>query len=378
MMRRLPKLILLLILILGGGLVSAQDIPVYSQKLTNSFLYNPSVAGNTLGSATLSYRQQWAGATGSPQTFFASVHTPFARHRLGTGLNFYQETAGVNQTMYASGAIAYHVRFTDTNLFSMGVSAEYVNSRINYSRVDALDPNDVLLTEDANASSKVDFNFGLSYKTRYVSFGGSANRISNIVGLTDSSRQFPAFYTGFLNFSLPLAGERDLLEPVVYYRNLSNGENQIDAGLFYTFNEKITIGGSYRTGGAAALTAGFRVGKNMFVGYSREMLTGELGSAVRSSNEFTLRLDFRDHNYYSNSRNARQINTSALALRRKTLAKYPASRSPYTFANHNKKFARKNYVKSPNYRMESSKKLMTKRVNRKPAYKKRKPPRRRR
>ena len=31
--------------------VVSQDVPVYSQKLTNSFLYNPSVAGNTLGSA---------------------------------------------------------------------------------------------------------------------------------------------------------------------------------------------------------------------------------------------------------------------------------------------------------------------------------------
>src|SRR5690606_13318818 len=179
------------------------------------FLYNPSVAGNTLGSATLSYRQQWVGATGAPQTFFASIHTPFARHRMGTGLNFYQENAGVVQTMYASGAFAYHVRFTDVNLLSMGVSAEYVNSRINYSKVDAFDQNDVLLTEDANASSKIDFNFGLSLKTRYFTLGGSANRISNLVGLTDSSRQFPAFYTGFLNVTLPLAGDRDVLEPVI-------------------------------------------------------------------------------------------------------------------------------------------------------------------
>jgi type IX secretion system PorP/SprF family membrane protein len=341
---------------------NAQDVPVYSQKLTNSFLYNPSVAGNTLGSATLSYRQQWTGATGAPQTAFMSLHTPFAKHRLGTGFNFYQETAGVNQNIYASGAFAYHVRFTDNNMFSMGASAEYINSRINYSKIDVIDMDDILLEENQDAVSKVDFSFGMNYQSRYVKVGASANRLSDLLGIGDSTSQFPAFYTGYIVFTLPLANGRDALEPLVYYRNLSTGNDQIDAGLFYTYNGRVTIGGSYRTGGAASLTGAFRVGKNITLGYSREMLTGELGSAIRSSNEFTLRLDFRDHNYFSNSRNARAINTQALALRRKTMSKYPSSSSPYSMSNRNRKVASRNYVKSPNYRIDSSKKLQTHKV----------------
>lgn len=371
----MKRLVLISVLAVAALKSFSQDVPVYSQKLTNSFLYNPSVAGNMLGSATLSYRQQWTGASGAPQTTFMSVHTPFARHRMGTGFNFYQENAGVNTNLYASGAFSYHVRITDRNMFSMGISAEYINSRIAYSRIDALDLDDVLLAENQDNISKVDFSYGMSYQTRFVRVGGSVNRISNFVGLGDTTSQFPAFYTGFVNFTLPLMGDRDLLEPVVYYRNQSNGSHQIDAGLYYTLNNKLTFGGSYRTGGAASLTAGFRISKNLMVGYSREMLTGEFGSALRSSNEFTLRLDFRDHNYFSSSRNAQKINTSAISLRRKTLTKYPASKSPYSFARHNKKLANRNYHKSPNYRMDSSKKLQTyrlkKKPNRKPAYRRR-------
>jgi type IX secretion system PorP/SprF family membrane protein len=347
----------------------AQDVPVYSQKLTNSFLYNPSVAGNTLGSMTLSYRQQWTGATGSPQTTFFSVHTPFAQHRMGTGFNVYRETAGVNDNLYASAAYAYHVRITDDNLFSMGISGEFINYRINMSRVDAQDMDDILIAENQNPVTRVDFAFGMSYASKYVKVGASANRISSLLGILDSSQQFPSYYSGFVNFTLPLANERDLLEPLVYVRNISNGKYQYDAGLYYTFNNRITLGGAYRTGGAASLTGAFRFGKGILLGYSREILSGNLGSSLGASNEFTLRFDFRDHKYYSNSRNARSINTNALALRRKTLKSYP-TRSPYSTSNHNRKFVKKNYVHSPNYRMDSSKKLMTKRVSRKPSYRK--------
>jgi type IX secretion system PorP/SprF family membrane protein len=363
------NLLIVSIIVIGAFSANAQDVPVYSQKLTNSFLYNPSVAGNTLGSATLSYRQQWTGASGAPQTTFLSIHSPFAKHRLGTGFNFYQETAGVNQNMYASGAVAYHIRSSDNNMFSMGLSAEYINSRINYSRLDALDMDDVLLEGNHTNIGKADFSFGMSYQSRFVRLGASANRISNLVGIGDTTSQFPAFYTGFVNFTLPVMNGRDVFEPLVYFRNLSNGQNQIDAGLFYTYNEKITLGGSYRTGGASSLTAAFKISKNLLLGYSREILTGQFGNTIRSSNEFTLRLDFRDHNYFSNSKNARQINNSALALRRKTLTKYPASTSPYSYSNRNKSFAKRNYVKSPNYRLDSSKKLQTHRVKKKSPYK---------
>ena len=297
---------------------------------------------------------------------------------MGTGLNVYRETAGVNENLFASAAYAYHVRITDENLFSMGISGEFINSRINFAKVDAQDMDDVLISDNQGAISKVDFSFGLSFSSRYFKVGASANRITGLTGLTDSLQQFPAFYSGFLNVMLPMAADRDLLEPIVYVRNLSNGKYQIDGGLYYTLNNRLTLGGSYRTGGAISMTGAFRFGKGVYLGYSREVLSGNLGNSLGASNEFTLRLDFRDHRYFTNAKNARSINTNALALRRKTLHSYPTRNSPNAVSNHNRKFVKKNYVHSPNYRMETSKKLMTKSFKRKPTYaKKRKPVRRR-
>ncbi|HZB12470.1 MAG TPA: PorP/SprF family type IX secretion system membrane protein [Chryseolinea sp.] len=363
------------IVILFAGLFQlgySQDVPVYSQKLTNSFLYNPSVAGNTLGSATLSYRQQWAGVEGSPRTLFFSIHTPFAKHRFGTGFNVYQEKSGVTDNLFASGAFAYHLRFTDDNMLSMGVSVEYLNTKIDYMAVDVIDGNDDLLNGNQPNANAVDFSFGLNYSSKYFKVGASANRLGSLVGLSDSTSQFSQFYSGFLNLTLPLAGERDLLEPIVYLRKFANGTHQIDGGLYYTYKNVLTLGGSYRTGGAIGLTAAVRINKNLLIGYSREILSGDFSSSIGASNEFTLRLDFRDHNYYTKKKNAREISSKALALRRKTLSS-PSKGSAFSRSQKYKNKLKRNYIKSPNYRMESSKKLQTKKIQKKKSAARKKP-----
>jgi hypothetical protein len=246
-----------------------------------------------------------------------------------------------------------------------------VNTKIDYGSIDVIDTDDDLLNQGQPNANGIDFSFGLSYTTKYLKFGASANRLGSLVGVSDSTSQFSQFYASFLNFTFPLAGDRDVIEPIVSYRKFANGTNQIDAGLYYTFKDMITLGGSYRTGGSVGLTAAFRIRKNILLGYSREVLSGDFSKSLGASNEFTLRLDFRDHNYYTKKKNAREISTQALALRRKTISTHSKG-SPYSRSQKYKKTVKRNYIKSPNYRMEASKKLMTKKTSRsRPAAKRR-------
>src|SRR5690348_15048550 len=107
MMRYLVIGIILLMNITGY----AQDIPLFSQKLTNSFMYNPAVAGHNFGSATFSYRKNYAQVNGAPVNYFLSVHSPVANHKVGIGANLYQEEVTFLKNTYASLAFAYHIRF---------------------------------------------------------------------------------------------------------------------------------------------------------------------------------------------------------------------------------------------------------------------------
>jgi type IX secretion system PorP/SprF family membrane protein len=358
-----------------------QDIPLFTQKLTNSFLYNPSVAGNTLGSFTISRRQYWSGIDGSPNTNFLSLHVPLAQHKVGFGVNLFLDNLGVSQTTFASAAFAYHIRFTDNNSLSMGSSVEYAIFNLNQVRIDVLDPDDPLLTQ-LNTYSKLDFSYGMSYQARLFKVGASVNRISDLISArrisnlrrsrSDSTNnRFPAYYSAFFGLRLPVFKDRDQFEPVVTYRSLSPGSHQIDAGLYYTLKETLTIGGGYRTGGVINATIGLRI-KKVLIGYGREMLSANYQQSIGSSNEITLRIDFRDHTYHVKTKNSRKISTQALAIRRKTLSNYSSKGNASQWSQRYKKKVKKNYINSPNYRISTSKKLQTVKSKKSLSYKKKK------
>ncbi|HPM32031.1 MAG TPA: type IX secretion system membrane protein PorP/SprF, partial [Chryseolinea sp.] len=339
----------------------------------------PSVAGNGLGSLTFLHRQNWSGVSGAPVTNYLSIHTPFAKDRFGTGLNVFQEKVGVYETFSAMAAFAYHIKMTDTRSLSFGLSGEYLISKINASRVDVIDEDDDLIV--GSASSQADFSFGITYKSKFFTLGAAANRLTNLTrGLSDVTSQFPGYYSAYAYGTIPLRQTKDLLEPMITYRGYLNGESQFDAGLYYTMNDFLILGGSYRTGGTVSATLGVRILDKFLIGYTRDINAANYGANLGSSNEITLRFDFNNQKYYSNYRNSKKINTQALALRRKTLSKYTAKGSPHKKSQHYKSTIRRNYQKSPNYRLDSSKKLQTIKVKKQGgnSYKKKKYSNRRR
>ena len=357
MPKQIGCLLLISFLFLQRGF--AQDIPLYSQRLTNSLIFNPSVAGNEFGSLTLSHRTFWSGVDDASASNLLSFHVPFGGHRFGSGLNVFQEKVGVYDRLYASGAFAYHIRMSGLTSLSMGVSAEFNNLSINTGRIDVLDESDQLLFGPDASRQSVDFSFGINLSTKYLEIGGSANRLSSGFGIVDESNQLSGFYTGYVNGKIPLAYGRDILEPVAIYQHLSPESYQVDAGLYYTFNNSITLGGSYRSSGQMTATAAVRIMKKVLVGYSYETLSNDFRSSLGNSNEITLRFDFNNYNYQDRFKDDYK---NALAFRRKTLssaarrARSVGAKSPGALAKRNKKLR---YARSPNARYNGVKKLPT-------------------
>ena len=174
-MKRLYTIGTLLLLAAVSGY--AQDIPLFTQKLTNSFLYNPAVAGNGVGSLTYAYRQSYGGIPNAPRNNFISAHTPIASHKAGVGINFYQEDVNFIRNSYASAAFAYHLHFGHFSSLSMGVSGEYNFMRVkNTTNSDASDPDYQKLA--SGQLDDYDFSFGLVYQSKYFRAGVSANRLA--------------------------------------------------------------------------------------------------------------------------------------------------------------------------------------------------------
>jgi type IX secretion system PorP/SprF family membrane protein len=347
---------------------SAQDIPLFSQKLTNSFMYNPALAGHTFGSTTFSYKQNYAKVEGAPKNYFLSLHAPFANHRFGIGGNIFQEEITFLRTTYASTAFAYHLRFNRFTVLSFGVSGEYNSIGLNGTTSGtAEDPEYQALID--GGIKKYDFSFGTHYQNRFLKAGVAMNRLAST--WIDKNSTISNYFSSFVQGLIPLRGGEDLLEPYIAYRKLSDVNEIIDAGLFYTYNNRITIGASYRSGGIVSATLALRLSKYLMVGYSRETFTGNIGGFVGGANEYTIRYDFNDESYKERFRSDYK---SAVAYRRKTISGpigKSGAKSPKQMHRKQKRIA----PYSPNARYQNMKKLGVKTQSKgKPKYKAKKRP----
>ncbi len=333
--------------------LSAQDIPLFSQKLTNSFIYNPAVAGNTVGSLTYAHRQQYGNISNAPRANFLSVHTPFKKHKFGVGANVYQEEINFLQNTYTSAAFAYHVRFNRFTTLSFGVSGEYNMLRLKGTSNSNLEDSEYLKLSNGELND-IDYSFGSVFQNRYVKVGIAANRLATAWFKEENQNILSNYYSGFIQGTIPLRDGKDILEPYVAYRKFSDTNEAYDVGLFYTYNNLLTGGLGMRQGGVANATLGVRLAKKLMLGYSHEVFTGNaVRGALGSSHELTLRLDFNEFNYQTNFQTTYR---NALAYRRKTLSApvgKVGSRSPQQLHQKQKKHA----AYSPNQRYQNIQKL---------------------
>jgi type IX secretion system PorP/SprF family membrane protein len=345
----------LLPFLLSLSLISnAQDIPLFSQKLTNSFIYNPALAGNTFGSITYSYRQNYANVAGAPKDHFLSFHTPIANHKAGIGINLFQEDVNFIRNTFASAAFAYHLKFDRFKILSFGVSGEYNQTRVmgpSNTENFQIDP---VLSQLQTNDPTYDFSFGVNYQTRYLKAGIALNRLSTAWINTETSK-LSNYYSAYVQGLIPIRNGNDLLEPYVALRKFSETNDTYDIGLFYTLDNKIMVGAAIRKGSVLNGTIGFKPTKKTLIGYSREMITSNLGGYVGASNEITLRFDFNDESY---KERFRADYRNAMAYRRKTLntPSRISSSSPKQLKQKQKKLA----PYSPNTRYQNVQKLSMK------------------
>jgi type IX secretion system PorP/SprF family membrane protein len=333
---------------------TAQDIPLFSQKLTNSFIYNPALAGHTYGSITYSFKQNYK-VDGAPQNHFLSAHTPIANHRFGIGASVYQEDVTFLRNLYASAAFAYHIPLSKITTLSFGLAGEYnafnVNGALNFD-----DGDDSELRAYQKGIGEYDFSFGAHFQNRFIKAGLASNRLST-AWIKDSSKTVLSnYYSSFVQGLIPLRAGQDILEPYVAFRKLSDVNTILDIGVFYTFDNKIILGGSMRNQNIISGTVGFRLSKYLMVGYSREMITGNVGGFIGAANEFSFRFDFNENNY---KERFSADYKSSVAYRRKTMSGpvgKSGSRSPKQIQKKQKKLA----PYSPNSRYQNIKKLSVK------------------
>ena len=108
-----------------------------SSYFQNEYLANPSMAGIGKGWILAgAYKVQWTNIDGAPSMQVLTATYGIPDKKVGLGLNFYNETAGVIRRTSVKGTYAYHLPLNDQGSFlDFGISSTIMNEWIDFNKV---------------------------------------------------------------------------------------------------------------------------------------------------------------------------------------------------------------------------------------------------
>ena len=112
-----------------AGQLVAQHTPITTQYLFNGLLINPAYAGSRDAlTANLTWRKQWVGFDGAPETQVLSVHSPLTGKKLALGLLVTNDGIGISKQTGVMTNYAYRVKL-GTGKLSFGIGAGFKTGR---------------------------------------------------------------------------------------------------------------------------------------------------------------------------------------------------------------------------------------------------------
>jgi len=323
---RLSSSLRIVLLILTAFWISTnsfgQDISMFTQKISNGFLFNPSAAGVGPAQVLLSYRNNYSGANGAPNNNYLSLSSPFYKGRFGVGLNLMQDKSSLLNATYLSTAFAYHLKIDNETTISMGIAGDLSVLRLSDDLFNQNNGSDLILNQYIGGLITPDFSAGATLKTKFFKLSAAMNHLSTSWNETGAVNQFTRYLTTSLVGFLPLKDGRSRLEPYLNYRKFFNVDQILDVGLYYNFHSKVTVGLGARNFKVASASVGATPLPGIFIGYSREQIFGPIGRYLGSTNEVIFRASLPEKDG-SNKTKMEDVNSNKLMYKlRKKNSRY--------------------------------------------------------
>lgn len=291
-MKILMKIICVLFIFQATVLVYGQRDPVYSQYMFDKVLINPAYAGSSnwiVGS--LKYRNHLMGIEGAPQTNLFTFHAPIQKKNMGVGLKAIYDVTAVTNTLTVTGIYSYHLGFGDGKL-SFGLEGGMVHSSTDFQKLIRHDADDPSIPDAVEVAIVPDASFGIYYSAEKYYAGAALYHLFSSIPLmpeTVNNEMIQMAKTAYLFGGYILDVSKSFaLEPGGLLRYAPGAPLQADLNLNLVYNERITLGGSYRTGGAAAVLLKVDVTEGIRIAYSYDINFSRLSNFSSGSHEIML------------------------------------------------------------------------------------------
>ena len=288
---------LLLCFFAGKTEISGQQLPLYTQFMFNSYVFNPAVAGiSNHYQLRLNSRFQWVGMTDSPQTNSLSYYGPHPDKDMGFGGYIYTDVTGPTSRNGLYGSYAYNLQIESDIRLSMGLSAGLLQNRVDGTKISFLDPADPVaanntVSSDFSPDASVGlylyssgFHVGLS---AHQLFGNTLNLFEESTGLNKLKTHFylTGAYRYFIDYDYSL-------EPGIIVRGSMPSPVQMDLSLKAYYQNLAWLGVSVRTQDAISFLLGYTHENRFHFGYSYDMSFSPIRHYNSGSHEIFLGIRF--------------------------------------------------------------------------------------
>lgn len=288
------------ILLLGVSIASsAQHSPLTSQYLFNGLLINPAYAGSRDAlAATLSYRQQWVGFEGAPQTAIATIHTPLSKKKIAVGMTVFNDQIGVTKETGVFTNYSYRIPLGNKGklAFGLGVGMSFLQS--NWSQLQIQDVTDSEFVLDERTRARPNFSAGAYYYIRGKYFVGlsipfflshSYNEDLSTWSIDHDVRNYEPMLTGGYLHKI----NRELkIKPSFLLRYDANSLMQADISTNLIIQDKFWAGVSYRTNDAVIAMFEVLATDQIRVGYSYDLSISDINPYETGSHEIMIQYEF--------------------------------------------------------------------------------------
>jgi len=274
------KLLLLCICLCWGSLYG-QQVPFYNHYLINPFVYNPASTGaSDYVNASFVRNQRYSSFGSTAVNNYLTVEGPIAKGNMGLGIIVAHQNQGIQQQLMSSLNYSYRLKINDAHNIRFGVSAGVLDNRIDYDQINAQEINDPYLTGLRPTAPVFDVNVGLLYNWKDLRVGISVPQIigGKVKYAREKSRgfyQLERHYMMSLEYDFHIK-EKFIIKPNAVLRYLPNVPLQYDVTAMAIYNNMIWASATYKSDYAVQFNAGVRVFDFLRVGYSYELLIGDL------------------------------------------------------------------------------------------------------
>lgn len=267
---------------------SAQQLPMTNQYTLNKFALSPAYAGTSDGFEVFgSYRDEWSGIQGAPESKMVSANGIFCKN-MGLGGTLSSRQAGIFQDIAASVSYAYHLKLSEASALSFGLGLGMQESRVNIAGSSA--QADPVAANNADVSDMVmDAGFGILYRMKGLHAAVSIPRmLSSKVKDVDGNTVYSlAMQQGF-NAGYKYAINNEwAIDPILKISMVKDVSMFYEVAVPLVYKNNIWIAPFYKKTGMAFAIGGNPY-SNLLVNYAYEFSSKGIMGESGGTHEITL------------------------------------------------------------------------------------------